>query len=241
MKNIQYPILALVFGITTLAPAAEEAEHKLSEWSLGETLFGEKVTKSDMKGKVVVIEHWGVQCPPCLALLPDLAKMDKRYRDDGLLLIGAESQNHTKQQIEPLVKKNKIEYTITAGANGPISFSGIPRAFVFDVQGQLVFNGNPHEEGFERSIKKALKDVGETATEPSTAAAASNTTSTNLIEMKDWTNAEGNQIKAAVRDANDTEVTFVMVAGKFVKYPLEKLSEASREEIKAALALKAAE
>lgn len=238
MKNIQYGTLALAFGISSLATAAEESKHKLSEWSLGETLFGEKISESDMKGKVVVIEHWGVKCPPCIALLPDLAKMDKRYRDDGLILIGAESQNHTKDQIEPLVKKNKIGYTITSGANGPINFSGIPRAFVFDVQGQLVFNGNPHDEGFERSIKKALKDVGEveeTADESSVAPSA------NFIEMKSWTNAEGNQIKAAVREANDTEVTFVMFAGKIVKYPLEKLSEESREEIKAALAAKAKE
>jgi thiol-disulfide isomerase/thioredoxin len=216
--------IILGFGLLQLAPAAEKSEHKLSEWSLGSTLFGEKVSKSDMKGKVVVIEHWGVRCPPCIALLPHLAKMDKSYRDDGLLIIGAESQNHSKDQIQPLVEKNKIEYTITSGASGPISFSGIPRAFVFDVKGQLIFNGNPHDSNFDKSIKKALKDVGETEGESITA-------SQNLFETKTWTNADGNKLKAAVREATETEVTFVMFAGKIVYYPLEKLSEESRKEI----------
>ncbi|MEK6232035.1 MAG: TlpA family protein disulfide reductase [Luteolibacter sp.] len=216
--------IILGFGLTLLASAAEKSGHSLSEWSLGSTLFGEKVSNSDMRGKVVVIEHWGVRCPPCIALLPHLAKMDKRYRDDGLLIIGAESQNHSKKQIEPLVKKNKIEYTITSGANGPISFNGIPRAFVFDVEGQLIFNGNPHDGGFEKSIKKALKDVGETED-------ASFAASKNLFETKTWTNADGNELKAAVREATETEVTFVMFAGKVVKYPLGKLSEESRNEI----------
>lgn len=214
--------------------ADEKSEHKLSEWSLGETLFGEKVTKSDMEGKVVVIEHWGVKCPPCIALLPHLAEMDKRQRDKGLLIIGAESQNHSKADIEPLVDKNKIEYTITANANGPIDFNGIPHAFVFDVEGMLIFNGHPGSDDFDRAIKKALKDVGETE-EGAVASSA------NLFETKSWTNSEGKELKAAVREATGTEVTFVMFAGKVVKYPLDKLSEESQKEITDALAAKKAE
>ncbi|MEP2775636.1 MAG: TlpA disulfide reductase family protein [Luteolibacter sp.] len=232
MKRHISRLFALGFGMALAATAAEESEHTLSEWSLGETLFGEKVSESDMKGKVVVIEHWGVKCPPCLALLPHLAKMDKRYREDGLLIIGAESQNHSKKDIEPLIKKNDIEYTITSGARGPISFSGIPRAFVFDVKGQLIFNGNPQESDFESSIKKALKEV-EAAGDESSASSG------NLFETKTWTNSEGKEIEAAVSEATATEVTFVMFAGKVVKYPLEKLSEESRKEIEAALATKA--
>lgn len=233
--NIRH-ILALSFGLAAVAGAKEGAEHKLSEWSLGETLFGEKVSKGDMDGKVVVIEHWGVRCPPCIAILPHLAKMDKKHREDGLLIIGAESQGHSKADIEPLVKKNDIEYTITSGANGPIEFSGIPRAFVFDVEGNLIFNGNPHEEDFERSIKKALKDVGEAESEPETAA-----TPSNLFETKSWTNSEGKELNAAVREATDSEVTFLMSGGKVVKYPIAKLSEESQKEIRDALAAKAAE
>ena len=232
MKTTFSCLYALGFGLASLMGAEEQSEHKLSEWSLGETLFGEKVSKDNMKGKVVVIEHWGVRCPPCLALLPHLADMDKRNRDKGLLIIGAESQNSSKADIEALVNKNKIEYTITEGANGPIDFDGIPRAFVFDVEGKLIFNGNPQAEDFERSIKKALKDVG--ATE-------SAVTSGNLFETRSWTNSEGKEISAAVREATETEVTFVMFAGKIVKYPLDKLSEESRKEITDALAAKKTE
>ena len=209
-------------------PSIKAAEHTLSEWSLGPVIFGEEVKKSDMEGKVVVIEHWGVRCPPCIALLPELAKLDKRYRDDGLVMIGAESQGHTKDQIAPLVDDNRIEYTITSGASGPIQFNGIPRAFVFDVKGDLIFNGNPHDGDFERTIKKALKEVDEVEEAPAIQ-------SGNLFESRSWTNAEGNSIKAAVRDASDTEVTFVMFGGKVVKYPLAKLSEESRQEITEAL------
>lgn len=58
----------------------------------------------------------------------------------------------------------------------------------------------------------------------------------NLFETQVWTNMEGKQIKAAVKDASEKEVTFVMVGGKVVTYPMEKLSEESRKLIAEALA-----
>ena len=43
-------------------------------------------------------------------------------------------------------------------------------------------------------------------------------------------------MEAAVRDASETEVTFVMFGGKVVRYPMARLSEASRTLIKESLA-----
>lgn len=228
--NIIYPaFVSFAVGLAALSHGADKPDHQLSEWKVGPVLFGEKVSDSDMKGKVVVIEHWGVRCPPCIALLPHLAKLDKRHREDGLLLIGAESQNHSKDQIEPLVEKNKIEYTITSGASGPVKFSGIPHAFVFDAGGRLVFSGNPGGGDFERTIKKALKDAVR-KDEGNVAVTA------NLFETRMWTNSDGKQIKAGVKNATEDDVTFVMFGGKVVTYPMVKLSEESRKIITEALA-----
>ena len=229
MKKIFTASLCIVLSLVAHSQAAEKSDHQLSEWKLGKVIFGEKITKDDMKGKVVVIEHWGVKCPPCIALLPHLAKLDKRHREDGLLIIGAESQGHSEDQIEPLLKKNKIDYTITSGANGPINFSGIPHAFVFDVEGKLIFNGNPGDDDFERAIKNALKDV---AKEDKEEVAEEK----NLFETQTWTNDQGIEMKAAVKSASAESVSFLMLGGKVVEYPMTKLSEASQKIITEALA-----
>lgn len=223
--------MSLAFGLVALSQGAEESNHTISEWKLGKVVSGATVTKEDMPGKVVVIEYWGAICPRCLAVVPDLVKLDKRHREEGLLIIGAESQGHPAEKIKSVTKKHNMDFTITAGANGPIQIKGIPHAFVFNAEGNLVFSGNPGEGKFDQTIKKALKEVVKKEDE-------NITVTTNLFETRMWTNADGKQLKAAVKDAPGENVTFLMSDGKVVTYPLEKLSEESRKEITEALAEK---
>jgi thiol-disulfide isomerase/thioredoxin len=210
------------------AIAAEASSHKLSEWKIGKVLFGPKFSKADLKGKVVVIENWGVHCPPCIASLPHLAKMDKDNRDKGLFIIGAESQGSDKNDIKPLIEKAGVEYTITAGAEGPIEFNAIPRVFVFDTTGTLVYDGYPSGAPFEKSITDAL----EAAAAP--VAAVAPVAAGPLIASRSWKNSAGVEITAAVKSADATNVTFIMPNGQEVVYAMEKLSEESRSAIEEA-------
>jgi thiol-disulfide isomerase/thioredoxin len=216
--------LALHF-LATPAFAAKDGTHKLSEWKIGKTLFGEKLSKTELKGKVVVIENWGVHCPPCIASLPHLAELEKAHRDEGLRIIGAESQGSSKDQIKPLIEKAKVEYTIVDRADGPLEVSAIPRAFVFDRDGMLVFDGSPQGKPFEEAVVNALGESGGEAAPAEVAAA----TDAPLIPTRAWANAEGREIRAAVKSVDDTSVVFLMDGGKEVKYPLEKLSAESRQ------------
>ena len=64
-KLIPLPVLgflAFALGASSLttAKADETATHTLSEWNLGTVIQGETYTQDDLKGKVVVIEDWGV-------------------------------------------------------------------------------------------------------------------------------------------------------------------------------------
>ena len=36
---------------------------------------GPKITADDLVGKVVLVDEWGINCPPCRALLPFMQKM----------------------------------------------------------------------------------------------------------------------------------------------------------------------
>jgi len=206
------------------------AAHHLSEWHFGEVLFGSKPSAAALKGKVVVLECWGVHCPPCIASLPHLAELDKRFRDKGLCIIGAESQGSTKEAIKPLLDAAKVHYPITAGASGPIAFNAIPRCFIFDSQGALVYDGYPAGPDFEKTIKDSLTKakasaVGEAPTTAPPVASAP------VVPTRVWTNSDGHEIRAAVSKIDATSVTFLMPNAKEVVYPLDKLSEDSRTSL----------
>jgi thiol-disulfide isomerase/thioredoxin len=137
--------------------AADASGHNLSEFKIGASIAGPEVKLEDLKGKAVVIEHWGIHCGPCLASLPEMQKLSKRHKD-ALVLIGAHSQEATDDEVKEVVKKNKLTYSIVKGSNTPgdVSSNTIPHAYVFDAEGKLLFHGLPSAPEFDKAVRKAL-------------------------------------------------------------------------------------
>lgn len=153
MKTLLFS-LSLLLAAASLHAADAPPSATLSQFKLGAYITGPEATLATAAGKAVLIEAWGIHCGPCLASLPDIEKIAKRYKDK-MVVFGAHSQNGTDDEVREVVKKNRLSYTITKGVNSPISFSGIPRVFIFDTAGGLVFTGSPFDKDFEKSLRKA--------------------------------------------------------------------------------------
>ncbi|MCW1885275.1 TlpA family protein disulfide reductase [Luteolibacter flavescens] len=141
---------------------ASVPDASVSQVKWAEVVNGASFDKDALTGKVVVVEEWGVNCGPCIASLPDMAKLAKRYDKKGLVVVGLERQNGTKEQILKLLKPARVEYPVMAGGNGPVPSDGIPHAMVFGTDGKLVWHGHPASDEFEDAVKDALKTVAKT-------------------------------------------------------------------------------
>jgi thiol-disulfide isomerase/thioredoxin len=130
----------------------------LSDFKVGESITGPAVDLSNTAGKAVVIEAWGVHCGPCLASLPHMERLSDRNKADTIF-VGAHSQNASDDEVKTVVKKNKLSYAIVKGVQGPVKFSGIPHAFVFDTTGTLIFSGHPADKDFDNAVRKAGRPV----------------------------------------------------------------------------------
>lgn len=155
--------LLTTIALATAAFAADKKpatpDAKLSDFIIGEVVSGPAVSLANTGGKAVVIEAWGVKCGPCLASLPHIEQIAKRNKADTIF-IGAESQNSADAAIQDIVKKNKLSYTITkGGVRGPVNFSGIPHAFVFNTAGKLIYSGHPGDKDFDKAVRDAGKPV----------------------------------------------------------------------------------
>jgi thiol-disulfide isomerase/thioredoxin len=124
---------------------------------------GEPV-KGFEKGKVYVVEFWATWCGPCIQNMPHLTKMQQKYKDKGLTIIGISSNERKKTNdkgepdgglslVKPFVERmgDRIGYTIGLDNNNitdqrymqAAGQSSIPAAFVVDKQGKLAWFGHP--------------------------------------------------------------------------------------------------
>jgi thiol-disulfide isomerase/thioredoxin len=49
---------------------------------------GKAVSLADFKGRVVLVEFWATWCPPCVASMPALNALDRKYQDRGFVILG---------------------------------------------------------------------------------------------------------------------------------------------------------
>ena len=109
-------------------------------------LSGPRISPESVKGKVIFLEHWGINCPPCIAMMPHLDQLQKQYGASGkFTVIGSHVQGNGPQ-VQKYLAQKKFSFPIYQQfrQRGP-SFRGIPHAYVYDHTGKLVANGSPHQ------------------------------------------------------------------------------------------------
>ena len=126
---------------------------------------GAPVTLAEGKGTdVYVVEFWATWCGPCLTSIPHLTELQKKYGDEGLVVIGITDEDAS--DVRPFLADMgpKMDYRVaidTYGATNsrfmaPFGQEGIPHAFVIDKLGRIVWHGHPMEPLLERLIPVLL-------------------------------------------------------------------------------------
>jgi len=149
-------------GGTAQAPASRgEVGSQAPEFQLPD-LSGATVASSHFKGKVVILDFWATWCPPCKEEIPHLVRLQSKYRDQGLEIVGLSLDAGGAKDVKPFADEHDVNYTMlianeeTAKAYGNIN--AIPTTFVLDRDGKIVqrFIGYTAPEVFEQTIKQLL-------------------------------------------------------------------------------------
>ena len=147
-----------------------------------------------------------------------------------MVMIGAEVQGSSPEAISKIAANHKLQFTLTKGISGPRLANGIPHTAVFDVKGNLVFNGHPSNPATEKAIKDALKD----ATPPSSGGAGNSffNKPQHLVDERTWTNSDGKTLKAAMISLKGKIGKFRFPNGRTFNFDITKLSEDDQSLIK---------
>ena len=49
---------------------------------------GKEVSLSQFRGLPVILDFWATWCPPCRMSIPELVKIQEKYKDKGLVILG---------------------------------------------------------------------------------------------------------------------------------------------------------
>lgn len=129
-------------------------------------LSGNEVSLKQYKDKVVLLDFWATWCPPCRRSIPELVDLQKKYLDQGLVILGISTDDPRRTGDKSLLafkEHYKINYRILrADSSVTMDYFGtgsmaIPTLFIIDREGGVVTKIVGFQPGIvEKKVKNIL-------------------------------------------------------------------------------------
>ncbi len=150
--------------------AANRAPQAAAFGAGGAWLNSKPLALEDLRGKVVLVDFWTFGCYNSRNTLPTLKRLDTRYRDKGLTIVGvhAPESDYEKDSgnLREAVKRLGIGYSVVTDNDyatwRAYNVQAWPTVVILDKQGRIRFThiGEGYYEQQEQIIQKLLAEDG---------------------------------------------------------------------------------
>jgi cytochrome c biogenesis protein CcdA/thiol-disulfide isomerase/thioredoxin len=128
------------------------------------------LTLEQLRGRVVLIDFWTYTCINCIRTLPYVKEWDRKYRDDGLTVIGVHTPEFPFERdpgnVEDAIEQSNIRYPVKQdndyGTWDAFGNEYWPAKYLIDATGHVRYAhfGEGEYEDTERNIRSLLREAG---------------------------------------------------------------------------------
>jgi len=116
MKKLTWLLFSIILVFFVQMRAETTSKHnddypQAPEFTL-EDLNGNKISLSDLNGKVIFLNFWATWCGPCKAEIPHFIEAYKEYKDKGMEIIGISVDRTGAKSVIKFAEKYKINYPV---------------------------------------------------------------------------------------------------------------------------------
>ena len=160
-------LLAVMFFTVSLVAQQKGKElalgSEMPQFSLNSSVYGD-LNSADLKGKVVLVSMFATWCGPCQLELAEIEKeLWPKYKDNAgfkLVVIGME---HTDAQLADYNRKKGFTFPLypdpKRGAYSKFAESTIPRAYLYDKEGKLIYSSIGYSKDEFAKLLKAIEEA----------------------------------------------------------------------------------
>ena len=124
---------------------------------------GGTLALESLRGHVVLLNFWALNCPPCRIEMPELEKLHHRYAGRGVQLIGVTEMTPADADVRRFIAAIGVTYPILLDPGAQIgALYGIeahPTSVVIDARGIVRFVNSGYLRGEEKEIERAVVEA----------------------------------------------------------------------------------
>jgi thiol-disulfide isomerase/thioredoxin len=103
---------------------------------------GNKINTKNLAGKIIVLNFWFINCPPCIMEMPELNKIAETYQSDSSIVFIAIALDE-KAELQEFMKRAYFRYNVISNGRyiaDQYSIKSYPTNVIVDPEGKVYFH-----------------------------------------------------------------------------------------------------